>query len=416
MRKITLKEWEKQHIRGEVSQFDEKYTMFARPLWDESVSPLLNWVHERSAAKRKAGGTLRDQALRVAARTGTMMQFFDYDRPNPSAIAREIGNIATPERVARNIMVSLPQGDEKWDVSDSRSLTRDIKNAAVYFGADLVGICRLDRRWIYSTSFDLGSGEYKPQRIPEEFQYAVVMVYGEDYEMLRYAPTYIADAETSLGYSRMAITNAYLSRFIQMLGHKAISCSTNTVGISIPMAVQAGMGQMGRNGLLISRDFGPALRISKVLTDLPLLPDKPVDFGVTEFCNACRICADKCPSGAILHSGRTARARNISNSEGVLKWPIDAESCMGQWSRIRKPCTICISVCPFNKPDNWFHGTVKRFVDHARWADSFYVKMDKMLGYGKRADPTHFWDRWRPHPGPKGRVRMKRRTGWKAGG
>lgn len=408
MRRLTVEEWKKENIIGPVAQFDEKYTMFARPLWDEKVKPLLNWVLDRSRSKRKEGSTLRDQALRIGSRTGIMMHLFENDRPNPIAIAREIGAIATPERVARNIMVSLPPEDEKWDVSDPATLTRDIKNAAIYYGADMVGICKLDRRWIYSHSFDLGSGEYNAQEIPEAFQYAIVMGFGEDHQMLRYAPTYIADAETSLGYSRMAITNAYMSKFIKVLGHKAMSCSTNTVGMTIPMAIEAGLGQLGRNGLLITREFGPAVRISKVLTNLPLIPDNPVDFGVTELCYSCKICSDKCPSKAILPGERTAEKRNESNAPGVLKWPIDAERCMGQWSRIRKPCTICISVCPFNKPDNWLHTLVKMFVDRFRWGDPFYIKMDKAMGYGKPADTKEFWDKWQPQPTRTDRVKMKR--------
>lgn len=408
MKKLTVEEWKKENIIGPVAQFDEKYTMFARPLWDEKVKPLLNWVLDRSRSKRKEGSTLRDQALRIGSRTGIMMHLFENDRPNPIAIAREIGAIATPERVARNIMVSLPPEDEKWDVSDPATLTRDIKNAAIYYGADMVGICKLDRRWIYSHSFDLGSGEYNAQEIPEAFQYAIVMGFGEDHQMLRYAPTYIADAETSLGYSRMAITNAYMSKFIKVLGHKAMSCSTNTVGMTIPMAIEAGLGQLGRNGLLITREFGPAVRISKVLTNLPLIPDNPVDFGVTELCYSCKICSDKCPSKAILPGERTAEKRNESNAPGVLKWPIDAERCMGQWSRIRKPCTICISVCPFNKPDNWLHTLVKMFVDRFRWGDPFYIKMDKAMGYGKPADTKEFWDKWQPQPTRTDRVKMKR--------
>jgi reductive dehalogenase len=408
MRRLTVEEWKKENIIGPVEQFDEKYTMFARPLWDEKVKPLLNWVLDRSRSKSKEGSTLRDQALRIGSRTGIMMHLFENDRPNPIAIAREIGAIATPERVARNIMVSLPPEGEKWDVSDPATLTRDIKNAAIYYGADMVGICKLDRRWIYSHSFDLGSGEYNPQEIPEEFQYAIVMGFGEDHQMLRYAPTYIADAETSLGYSRMAITNAYMSRFIKVLGHKAMSCSTNTVGMTIPMAIEAGLGQLGRNGLLITRKFGPAVRISKVLTSLPLIPDSPVDFGVTELCHSCKICSNKCPSNAILPGERTTETRNESNAPGVLKWPINAEQCMGQWSRIRKPCTICISVCPFNKPDNWFHAMVKMFVDRFRWGDPFYIKMDKVMGYGKPADAKEFWDKWQPQPARTDRVKMKR--------
>ena len=116
--------------------------------------------------------------------------------------------------------------------------------------------------------------------------------------MLKYSSTtYYPSAEASLGYSRMAITNAYMSKFIKTLGYEAMSCSTNDVAITIPMAMQAGLGDLGRHGLLMTPEFGSAVRISKVLTALPLIPDTPIDFGMTEFCRVCEACADKCPGG-----------------------------------------------------------------------------------------------------------------------
>lgn len=404
MKQISLDQWDRKYVSGSIEPFDQKYTMFSRPLWDERMKELTRWVLNRSASRGNAGYTLKDQALRVASRTGTMMHLFENDRPNPSAISREIAAVATPERVARNIMVSLPPTDEKLDVTDPVRLTRDIKNAAIYFGADMVGICRIDGRWVYSHSFGLGDGEYNPQAMSEEFQYAVVMGFVEDYEMLRFFPTYIADAETSYGYSRMAITNAYVAQFIKLLGHKAMSCSTNDVALTIPMAMQAGLGDLGRNGLLMVPGFGPAVRISKVLTSLPLSADVPVDFGVTEFCNVCKVCAEKCPSQAISHDKRTAQGRNESNAPGGLKWPMDAERCMGWWAKAGKPCTNCITVCPFTKPHTLFHRTVSWLVDHVRWADPLYVKMDRLFGYGKPADPGLFWDTWKPKPGKGGKV------------
>jgi epoxyqueuosine reductase len=409
MRRLSLEEWEQKYVTGPVKRFDQKYTMFSRPLWDEKIKELARWVIDRTPGKPKPGYTLQDQALRVASRTGTMMHLFEADRPNPSAVAQEISTILTPERIARNIMVSLPPADEKLEITDTAKLTRDVKNTAIYYGADIVGICKLDRRWVYSHSFSLGDGAYNQQEIPDEFQYAIVMGFAEDYEILRYFPTYIADAETSYGYSQMAITNAYLAKFIKVLGYKAMSCSTNDVANTIPMAMQAGLGDIGRNGLLITPQFGTRVRISKVLTSLPLVPDTPIDFGVTEFCNVCKICADKCPSQAIHHGGRSTEPRNQSNIAGTLKWPIDAEKCISHWARQAKPCTNCISACSFCKPTTLFHESVKWFVDHARWADSFYVKMDKLFGYGKPADPEDFWDKWQPLPRTGKKVKIRKR-------
>jgi len=155
MRKLTLEEWEKKYVPGPVERFDQKCTMFSRPLWDQEIKELARWVTDRTPGKPKPGYTLQDQALRIASRTGTMMQFFEADRPNPSAVAREISAILTPERLAKNMMVSLPPAGEKLETSDRARLTRDLKKAATYFGADIVGVCKLDRRWVYSHSYSI---------------------------------------------------------------------------------------------------------------------------------------------------------------------------------------------------------------------------------------------------------------------
>jgi reductive dehalogenase len=143
------------------------------------------------------------------------------------------------------------------------------------------------------------------------------------------------------------------------------------------------------------------MRLSKVITDLPLVADEPVDFGVIEFCESCKKCAKLCPSQAIISdTKRTTEVNNVSNATGELKWPVDAEKCRGYWGRMGKPCTTCISVCPFNKEmSGWFHKLVSWAVDHARWADPLYVKLDDWFGYGKAKKADDFWEEWHPRGG-----------------
>ena len=418
MKKLTLEEWDKQYIAGEVKRFDQKNTMFNRPGWDPKIRPTVEDWRFLGEVTDKPGYSLRDHALRRASRAGTMVMPHNMSKPNPSRRNRAMSKAMkeamketflpgqTPNMNAADL--NPPEWAKTAYVSDPQTVSRDIKNAALYFGADLVGICRLDRRWVYSHTYDGEgpgggpgdappvTGEHKPQEIPEDNQYAVVMGFAEDYNMMKYSPSWIAHAATSMGYSMMAITNMYLSAFIRSLGFKAIDCSTNDVALTIPMAMQAGLGELGRNGLLISREFGPRLRISKVITELPLVADAPIEFGVMEFCQVCGKCADTCPSQAIIHGERTTEPHNVSNSTGVLKWPINAEKCRAYWGRIDRPCTTCISCCPYNKPYDGFHRTIRWLTDHARWADRFYVYMDNLLGYGKAMNPEKFWEEWRP--------------------
>jgi reductive dehalogenase len=393
MKKLTLEQWEKKYIKGPIERFDQKNTMYARNLWDPKVmKAVANWGFTGDI-KDKAGMTLKDNALRFGCRRGTDMGLFNTSKPNTMAVNKAISQVLADPKLSRRELYRPPPG-AKLDVTDPKKLTGYIKKYAIYAGADIVGICKLDRRWVYSNSYI--AGKSLPNEIPDDYQYAIVMGFEEDYNLLKYFPSYISDAATSLGYSRMAITNTYVSEFIRGIGYKAIDCTTNDVALTVPMAMQAGLGQIGRNGLLVNQVLGPRLRLSKVFTNLDLVVDHPIEFGVTEFCNVCKKCAKFCPSQAITNGERTAEPNNLSNIKNTLKWPIDAEKCRIYWSKMNKPCTNCISVCPFNKVDNWFHTMVRWFIENAGWADSFYVKMDDAFGYGKSHKADDFWDTWEP--------------------
>ncbi len=407
MRKLSLADWEQKYIVGPIERFDQKYTMFNRPVWDTEVSGLLDDWSMATEVKERPGYTRWEHALDRASWRATRLALFNVYRPNPSATTMSVmaamGGTSSERRPADR----PPRNGSQADVSDTAAATRNVKKAARFFGADLVGVCRLDRRWVYSHSYERGTfddtsvsgegdGASRPQDIPDEYQYAVVMGFDMDYEMMKRYPSYIADSVVGMGYSRMAIANAHLAAFIRGLGFRTIDCSQNNVALSVPLAMLAGIGDIGRNGLLVTPELGPRLRLSKVLTDLPLAPDAPVDFGVTEFCEACQKCADLCPSQAISSGERTAEPRSASNVAGELKWPIHAEKCRMYWSRTKKSCCNCIACCPYNKPDTFLHRTVRRLTDHARWGDRLYVRADNLLGYGKPVKAQNFWEDWQP--------------------
>ena len=408
MKKLTLSEWEEKYIAGPVERFDQKYHMFNRPNWDPEVKRLLKDWSFTGEVKTETGYTLRDNALRQASQCGTQMALFNTSKPNPSPVSKAImaAMAGSYSRGGSPQPANVPK-QQRLVSTSPKQITHDIKKAATYFGASLVGICRLDQRWLYSHTYEMGRageardseaviGESKPQEIPEEFQYAVVMGFEEEYNLMKYFPTYISDTPMVMGYSRMAIASACLSTFIRNLGFKVIDCSLNGVALSIPMAMQAGLGDLGRNGLLITPQFGPRLRLEKVITDLPLVTDTPIDFGVTEFCMVCKKCADLCPSQAITLGERTTEPNNASNAGGELKWRINAEKCRIYWTQSNKSCTICRACCPYNKPNTRVHRTVWWFTDNVRWIDSFYVWADSLFGYGKPVKADNFWEEWQP--------------------
>ena len=146
----------------------------------------------------------------------------------------------------------------------------------------------------------------------------------------------------------MAFVLARLGEFIRNLGYDAIE-SGNDIALSIPLAIDAGLGELGRNGLLITPQYGPRVRLCKIFTDLPLEPDKPIEFGVKEFCKECKLCAKYCEAGAIsMDDEPSFDGVCPSNNPGVLKWYVDVEKCYLFWLENGMSCSTCIKVCPYN--------------------------------------------------------------------
>ena len=224
--------------------------------------------------------------------------------------------------------------------------SRIVRKAAQLLGADQVGFAELDRRWVYSHYFDEetkkdypikfsdepGYEQYdQPIRledrtrvIPKEMKYVVVLLHewGKDLDGTEHAPTLLTEGLSTLAYARMAPTLWMLAEFIRGLGYNAIPAANDTA-LSIPLAVDAGLGQVGRHGLLINPKVGARCRISKIFTDLPLEPAGAVNSGITEFCNACLKCVPKCGTKAITTGGRSFEPLDESNA---------GESCPGRWT------------------------------------------------------------------------------------
>jgi len=228
--------------------------------------------------------------------------------------------------------------------------------------------------------------------IPETMNKVIVLAFEEDFDGIEAAPTHLTVAATQDGYSKMAITGGSLAQFIRKLGYNAIPCGNNT-GASVPMAIQAGLGEGSRSGMLITPKYGPRVRIAKVITDMPLANDTPIKFGVEEFCKACKKCAELCPSQAIPHEDKSMEASTISSNSGVLKWSADAEKCWSSWVANGSGCGVCIRVCPFNKPESWLHDVTRIMIGAKSGPiDSLLVNLDDAGGYGKEEPNMVFWE------------------------
>jgi len=187
----------------------------------------------------------------------------------------------------------------------------------------------------------------------------------------------------------MAFTSWELAEFFRELGYRALPAG-NGVGLSIPMAVDAGLGELGRMGLLISPKYGPRVRIAKVITDMPLVSDSPIRFGVTEFCEVCKLCADQCPSAAVSKEGRTWKGQSHSNNPGVYKWYTEGAKC---YDFNGFSCSNCKRVCPYTKPNNsWLHQMSRKIIEgNFGVLGKMMVTLDQASGYGVQLQDTEFW-------------------------
>jgi len=227
-------------------------------------------------------------------------------------------------------------------VTDRAEMSAQVKTAARLYGAGKTGICTLDRRWVYAEN-----RRGQPIIIPDELTHAVVMAIPMDVPAISETPTYAAAAATGAGYSRMALAASSLAQFIRRLGYRAQAMGNDTA-LSIPLAVDAGLGEMGRNGLLITPEHGSCVRLCKVFTDLPLLPDGPITMGIEAVCRTCRRCAEACEVGAISKAPEPSfEVACISTRRGVRKWAVNSDLCYSFWLDNGTNCSTCIAVCPF---------------------------------------------------------------------
>ena len=194
----------------------------------------------------------------------------------------------------------------------------------------------------------------------------------------------------------MAFVETELASFVKRLGYDAITCG-NEVALSVPLAIDAGLGQYGRHGLLITKQYGPRVRIAKILTDMPLIADSP-DTGfcksVIRFCETCEKCARSCPSQSIPYGKeQTWEGKTISNNSGIKKWYVNVETCYGFWIENGSECSNCIRSCPYNKKNGILHRIVLWIVQYLPFLNRLIVRIDDFIGYGKQKKSAHFWNK-----------------------
>ena len=191
-------------------------------------------------------------------------------------------------------MPETPVAPHQVEITDVRKMSAEIKRIARFFGADLCGITAIDERWLYSARVDTRDMSETPNTLPDNITSVIVLGHQMDQDLVSTYPSALAGAATGREYSHEATIVMQLAAYIRNLGYEAVP-SMNDTSLVIPYALKAGLGEYARNQMVITPEFGPRLRFSKIFTSLPLEHDRPRQLGVKQYCDQCTKCADACP-------------------------------------------------------------------------------------------------------------------------
>jgi len=262
---------------------------------------------------------------------------------------------------------------EKLNWSQQKN-TLLIKNTLNYLGGNISGVCYLDQTYVYS---HVGRGPDSYGSIIKcGHKYAIVFAVKMDFKIISMTPKPPVLVETAHKYVKAAEIAIITANFICKLGYPARAhfAGSDYKAMLPPLAYQAGLGEIGRLGLLITEDYGPRVRLGLITTDMPLSVDSPKEFGVQDFCQTCQKCAINCPSKAIPFGDK-------KQVNGSLRWVINREACYEFWRNCGTDCAKCIFVCPYSKPNNFMHKIIRRAVSKTKNIQKIAVKGDDFF-YG----------------------------------
>jgi reductive dehalogenase len=370
-------------VVGPVERFDERDTVFAREALVPGSEHEIRY-HELNPQLKQIDDQLSQFINDKLDRTGA-----SWGRAYYQAVFGSIAHLGLPDCVdGEHSPTALDLGEH--------GNTRLVKGLALHLGADLVGVAPLKQEWIYSARgarpFFVSEPANPPlfEGMPAHYtgklwgdpieighRNAIALGFTQNLDFLRTGPSEASDLEIGRVYAKSALVACELAAFIRSLGYPARAHHVrNYCVLMVPIAVDAGLGELARSGHLLNKTYGLNLRLSCVTTDMPLEHDRPVDIGVQGFCERCLKCAKNCPVGAIPTGAKTL-------VRGVKKWQMNPEKCLLYWSKVGAACMVCQVACPWTKHPGPFHKTVAHIAANATWLTGALVFGDDVF-YGKR--------------------------------
>ena len=364
----------KGYRKGEYSRVDERDIVFARNKLKQDTPQYEEYY--RSHPKSKT----IDDTIRVQR---SKRQLGKIDGGHPANRSMIQANHAISPILGRVAHAVPKDGAVREEISPERA-TEIVKGLTKHLGACSVGTCEVNPDVVYSHKGEIHYENWDDWGRPIEDTpgYALVFVTEMAYENVASAPHTPESTESSNNYALGAYISTVVSQWFRNMGYIGLAQHQRHYTVITPMiALDAGLGEVGRQGFLITPKQGARVRVFAVLTDMPLVSDNPISFGVDEFCVRCQKCAETCPSKSIPLGKKT-----INN--GVEKWILEPETCFKYWGEVGTDCGVCMAICPFSRPDTLIHNIIRWFVANSHLARIYFPYVEYAL-YGRD---------WKPKP------------------
>lgn len=278
-----------------------------------------------------------------------------------------------------------PINPNRVDISEDEA-ARKVKGLTLALGCTVVGIAKLDPYWVYIEPHRMFEPPY--ETLPETHKYIIAMGWQGNPDMWETPDSTARSWETGRVYADHLYAAVKIAAFIRALGYDAYAHVQDQC-LNVAAACDAGLGEPARWGNLILPGLGNQVRIFSVTTELPMTVDKPIAFGVREFCEDCKLCAKLCPGQAITDGPMTVK-------RGIKKWWIDLKGCILNQATYAGSCQLCHAICPYNKQRSWVHNSTEWLIAHASVGNKTLVQLEEML-YGstlreRLRRPPQWWD------------------------
>ncbi|QUH24622.1 4Fe-4S dicluster domain-containing protein [Serpentinicella alkaliphila] len=312
-----------------MKRIDERDVIFSRMNYEKGAPEYIDY-YNRNPHMKEIDDTLRSMPQMGSEGTAT---YSPISSPIVDACFRFLGDIKKYSEGEKQQCNNTPINIE--------DITEQIKGIGKLYNAKLVGVTEMKEYHYYSHR-----GRHKEnygEVIDKTHKYGIVFAVEMDKEMIYRAPQLSEAIATTKGYIDTAIIGMVLSYYIRELGYDARNHMDGNYLVVAPLiAKDAGLGEIGRNGLLITKKYGPRVRLGVVTTNLPLVTDSPINFGISQFCVECEKCVKTCP-------GKAIPAGLQEDIEGEKRWKINSEECYRRWRMLGTDCGICLASCPLSE-------------------------------------------------------------------